>query len=415
MTHIGELFDLDALNEEIGNGFVQTRRHPTLPLTIYTYTRHCQYDRHWTFITRQCRGLVVADDGEVVAWPFPKFFNVTEHDTGQPYAPPLPNEPFSIFEKMDGSLGIVFFYDDKWHVASKGSFTSEQAEWANRYLDRRNTAQLNPDFTYLCEIIYPENRIVVRYDGHLTGLCLLGAYNRDGEEVPLHQVQRGWEPVGYLVKQWVAHDQIPLSSLLTMAASNTNLNGTEATGTDEEGWVIRYEPSGIRAKIKFGEYMRLHKVLTGVNARDIWKAYGADRFHDIPTKTLAVTIGVSPDEAARLAAIPGGAMRPLLENVPDEFDEWARKTMADLDAEYHAVTQDIADLYEIAMAKTRDEDPGYGDNRRAVFARHVQDITADPVKRAGMFRKYGRQDIGPLVWKSLRPDAIDPFRNDEEG
>jgi hypothetical protein len=65
---------------------------------------------------------------------------------------------------MDGSLGILFYYEDEWIMATRGSFTSDQAIKGleivknNYFLD----AFLR-EYAYLVEIIYPENRIVVDY------------------------------------------------------------------------------------------------------------------------------------------------------------------------------------------------------------------------------------------------------------
>ena len=122
-------------------GHVTRKPHPELPLSIYTYTRTCQYERVWNRVTTRCRGLV-ADDGtgEIVALPLPKFFNVGEHEAGQPYAPSLPDEPFEVYDKVDGSLAVVFHYAGRWRVASKGSFVSAQATWAQRLLDGKDTS-----------------------------------------------------------------------------------------------------------------------------------------------------------------------------------------------------------------------------------------------------------------------------------
>jgi hypothetical protein len=42
----------------------------------------------------------------VIAKPFPKFFNYEEHTADE-----IPNELFDVYEKMDGSLGICFYYE----------------------------------------------------------------------------------------------------------------------------------------------------------------------------------------------------------------------------------------------------------------------------------------------------------------
>jgi len=217
MTTLHELIPADELAAAIDAGLVTRKQHPTLPLSIYTYTRTAQYSRAWTTATLRCRGLIADDTtGDIVAWPFPKFFNVGEHALGHDYAPPLPDEPFRIYDKVDGSLGIVFYYGGRWHVASKGSFVSEQALWAQARLDRRTTGYLIPGNTYLVEIIYPENRIVVDY-GDREDLVLLGAFNADGREWKLDFVADDWTGIGTVVKTWPA---LPLAELVKLAEAN---------------------------------------------------------------------------------------------------------------------------------------------------------------------------------------------------
>ncbi|WP_230422743.1 T4 RnlA family RNA ligase, partial [Catenulispora pinistramenti] len=154
---LADVLDPEELAREIAAEKVARRTHPTLPLSIYSYSRACQYEQYWTPITTRTRGLIVDDStGRVAAWCLPKFFNHGQHGKFD-YAPPLPEEPFEVYDKVDGSLGIVFHHDGAWHAASKGSFISDQAAWAGRYLAKADTSALDPSVTYLAEIVYPEN------------------------------------------------------------------------------------------------------------------------------------------------------------------------------------------------------------------------------------------------------------------
>lgn len=115
-----ELLPPQELTAAIDAGHVTRKAHPELPLSIYTYTRACQYERIWNRVTTRCRGLVADDTtGEIVALPLPKFFNIGEHESGQPYAPALPDEPFDVYDKVDGSLAVIFHYAGRWQVASR--------------------------------------------------------------------------------------------------------------------------------------------------------------------------------------------------------------------------------------------------------------------------------------------------------
>ncbi|MCC6744610.1 MAG: hypothetical protein IT175_12190 [Acidobacteria bacterium] len=174
--------DWSEIRQLVAGGYVSARRHPTEPLTIYNYTARCQYDGHWTPMTRQCRGLIADDSGQVVARPFPKFFNYGDLAVGE-----IPDEPFDVFEKLDGSLGVLYRTADGPAIATRGSFTSEQALLATDMLRSRYAgAEFLDGCTYLFEIIYPENRIVVDYGGESRLVLLAVIDTATGVEVDHH-------------------------------------------------------------------------------------------------------------------------------------------------------------------------------------------------------------------------------------
>ncbi|MFD3874715.1 AAA family ATPase [Streptomyces sp. NPDC058623] len=393
-----DLVPAQALAESIAAGYVTRKPHPELPLSIYTYTRAAQYEGVWDQVTTRCRGLV-ADDGTgaVVALPLPKFFNVGEHEAGMPYAPALPDEPFEVYDKVDGSLAVVFHYADRWRVASKGSFTSTQADWAQRRLDGKDTGALRPGVTYLAEILYPQNRIVVNY-GDRRDLVLLAAFGPDGAEVPLAEAAGHWEGVGSVVKVWPA---MPLGELMALTESNTLPGGAPATGTDAEGFVLRFA-SGVRAKAKLSEYVRLHHVLTGVNERDIWRGHGIQRFAGVPAKRLAQGLNCT---VAEIEASGGKPLDALLEQVPDEFDAWVREVIARLEARAadheRAIDEAWASLAHLAAD-------------RGAFARAVKELPDRDVRPA-MFMRLDGRSTELTSWRQVRPDVADTHTTDEEG
>jgi RNA ligase len=140
--------DVAAFREREAQGFITCRSHPTSELLIWNYTVKCQYERAWDEVTMQARGLITLPNGEIIAKPFKKFLNLDEHQGD------LPLEPFEVYEKYDGSLGIVFFYDGTWQIATRGSFESEQAKEGKKILDTLDTSVLDKEYTYLFEIIY---------------------------------------------------------------------------------------------------------------------------------------------------------------------------------------------------------------------------------------------------------------------
>jgi len=143
-------YDINLINKYVEDGLVVKQNHSEYPISIYNYSRMCQYEGKWDHITLACRGLILDNEGNVIAKPFPKFFNYEELEGLKFRESKIPNEPFEVFEKMDGSLGIVFNYDGKWHVATKGSFTSEQAIRGAEILKKYNVEfGMYADHTYL--------------------------------------------------------------------------------------------------------------------------------------------------------------------------------------------------------------------------------------------------------------------------
>lgn len=399
---LSDVLDTADLAAEIAAGNVTRRTHPTLPLSIYTYSRSCQYTNHWTPITTRVRGLVVDDSTDrVAAWCLPKFFNHGQHGKGHDYAPPLPDEAFEVYDKVDGSLGIVFHHTGAWRAASKGSFISAQAAWAQKYLDQADTSRLDPAVTYLTEIVYPDNRIVVDYGGR-RDLVLLAAYQADGIEPPLAEAATAWDGLGTVVRTFDS-SRDPLSVLIEMADGDKHHDGSAANGIDAEGWVVRFA-GGVRTKVKISEYTRLHRVLTGVNARDVWRCLGVQLHPDASAIQVTQALGCTTAEVETMRAAPGGPLAPLLENVPDEFDAWVRGVCADLTARADALNASIDDAHQSLADLVGD---------RGAYARAAQ--ACDPLVRAGMFLHLDGRPVGLHVWRAVKPEPSDPFRDDDEG
>ena len=408
MTQLSDLFNPIDLQSEIAAGYVKATSHPSLPLTIFTYTREAQYEGRWNDVTIKCRGLIADHKAEVMARSFDKFWSVGEAGV-RDYAPPLPLEPFRVYSKLDGSLGIIFYYQDAWRAASKGSFVSEQAMWAQDRLDREpwRTANMDRELTYSTEILYPENRIVVNY-GDRQELTLLAAFRTDGTEVPLTQLEPHWR-LGDVV---ASHDggsyATDLTRIIEHTAENKHLDGTDATGTDAEGYVIRFK-SGVRAKSKFAEYIRLHRILTGITERDIWRAYAFDDMADLDLsdEALVRALKCSPGEVAAMRAAPLGAVATIVEGVPDEFDEWTKSVMVKLQRAYDQIDLGAHTIFDVIVMKA-------GVSDRGAFARELQKWYGDRKTLVSCcFAMLDKKPLAPLVWRSLYPAASTPFREDE--
>jgi RNA ligase len=249
-----------------------------------------------------------------------KFFNVHEHGRGREFAPPLPDEPFEIHEKVDGSLAVIFWYAGSWQVTTRRSFESPQAEWVRQQLDKADTSGLVPGLTYIAEAVYPQNRVVVDY-GQREDLVLLGATRPDGTDIALADVADHWQGIGSVIS---AHAPVTLTELSRLAASGLDLTGRPMTGIESEGWVIRYQ-SGARVKVKQEEYLRLAALVGEIGTEDVWRWTGIARFgQHFPAKFLARALGCPPTDISGLGGDFDAPMRAAVENVPDEYHDQVR-------------------------------------------------------------------------------------------
>jgi len=257
----------DGLTNSIKRGFVYEKIGPD-GLRLYCYTNKVVYDRAWDEFSLMSRGLILDYDREcVAATPFTKFFNVGER------AEPIPNLPFDTYEKVDGSLIIIFHHLGEWKTATKGSFDSDQAKWAAEQLSSLDTSVLHPGDTYLAEAVYPENRIVVHYAE--SNLYLLSAYGSLGHEYTRWNLRETAFGLGCkIAASW------PFSSVAELIVRAETLPATQ------EGYVIRFS-NGHRLKVKGAEYKRIHSFISNCTPLAVWESMRAgmdlnDIRRDIP-------------------------------------------------------------------------------------------------------------------------------------
>jgi len=399
---------LEILQKYHTDGLLHKQTHPTLDLTIWNYSPKVQYEKLWDDITLQCRGLVTNSKGEIVARPFKKFFNYEEYKPED-----IPNEDYVVYEKMDGSLGILFYYKEEltderryniwfnnnyetgmerffdpnnlpdfenpyyeptpktkgeWILATRGSFTSPQAIKGKEILDRHDISALRKDNTYLFEIIYPENRIVVDYGDEEKLVVIGGIHTETGEEIPdssLFWMQDAGFEVVTTYKTWgEGYDLLK-----------------EEISKDREGYVIRFK-NGFRMKIKGEEYKRLHKILTNISNRDIWEYLKDNKPFD-----------------------------ELLEKVPDEFNDWVKTTIRDLKYACFQLRETAGKLHDgFRYGKFGDRDPEPSKKEFAEFVMKQQKVL-----HAIMFAMWEKNNpkVDEIIWKLVKPTYSKPFKKDE--
>lgn len=341
--------DRDRLEWAVSEGLVKAI--PRGSLTLYNYTDRCAYSRSWDATTEAARGLVLGHDGQIVARPFRKFFNLGERPETQLDA--LPQGVPEIAEKLDGSLVIVFHDPefDRWTCITRGSWDSVQAVRAQAMIDVQFSG--DPGCTYLFEFIAPWNRIVVQYDTE--ELVMLGVVsNATGRDAHSRMVEMVASATGFRSARWYRG---PLDSI------DRDRKGFHG----EEGHVARW-PNGFRVKVKYAEYVRLHKVLTGLSVKGVWEGLrdGGD--------------GTPPD------------------GMPDEFNQWHRDVVRGLREQHAMIVEAAREVYE-----SRD----WSVMARRDVARDW--MQRDPTVRACLFAMLDDKDWNRIAWMAVKPDAHDTF------
>jgi RNA ligase len=65
--------DLEKFNKLAEEGWLKVQSHPSLPLLIWNYSEHTQFEKFWTKEIVMCRGLITDTEGNVQQKPFVKF------------------------------------------------------------------------------------------------------------------------------------------------------------------------------------------------------------------------------------------------------------------------------------------------------------------------------------------------------
>jgi RNA ligase len=267
-----EYLDIDKLAQYISEGIVSGRRHPTLPLTIYCYTRTATYENIWDDVTERTRGLIVDDEFNIVARSYEKFFNLNHEGRPETSWDALPQEYPIVLDKLDGSLGILWQFDEPCvanpagvpitGIATKGSFVSEQAIWATSWYHKTCINPQWPEgFTPVFEIIAQTVQThVVLYDIP-DQLILLGLINKEtGEEADYNTV----------------YHYAYLNGLNTVEVYNQSIEqAVRADRSNKEGYVLSWPRPGqtpLKVKVKHETFLKLQKIVHAATPKRILEA-----------------------------------------------------------------------------------------------------------------------------------------------
>ena len=366
-------------------GLVERRHHMEFPLDLLCYSRKCVHENVWDKATSLCRGIIIArgqeghDGGEIIARPFEKFHNygaiVGEYaGAGGPQAAGAFGEPV-VWEKMDGFMCTMYRWENKDYIASKGSFHSIHAKWA--------TAQIRAKFgdrlplvlgskTLVFEGLHRDLRIVIDYKERQELVLLAVIDNETGAEYSTESLESVAMELGF---------NTPLNFQLTIEQARAASLGDGKC--DEEGYVLTWYRDGVppfRLKMKFIEYLRLHRMVTGVSPKRIWEV---------------------------LATKQSTELKEYLSQSTPWFSDFVQKWTRALNAEYERIYAHGNHVYNQAQAKVERTFPhGFVTPLQLHAGRRVfaETATAPENKEfsAIAFAMLDGKQIAPVIWKMVR-------------
>lgn len=250
------LTNKEKIQKLIEDGYLKYQESPCKKLFLLDYTDKTTYEKMWNEHTLNNRGTVYEiSTGKVVSRSYRKFFNFSELKS-EDQNRLLKSKSFKVLEKLDGSMIQAFYYGDKWNFATRGSFVSDQAKKAEKIAIDKYSQQLesmNKDYTYLFEVIYPENRVVVNY-GDKVDIVLTGIFQTEsGDEVNIDT-------------------ENSFKKCKTFSFENIQqvINKLESLPFNEEGYVVLFD-NGERVKFKGKEYLEMHRIVTKLSPLVIWE------------------------------------------------------------------------------------------------------------------------------------------------
>lgn len=221
--------------------------------------KYRQLDADWTKKPLlDCRGIILDRTNamwEVVAFPYEKFFNI-----GEGYCADIDWETAKFYEKADGSLVNLYFYNDEWHVQTSGTIDA--------YAQTNHVTMLFRDlFWYTVEEVYGDkNEFVSRLDtsyNYMFELCTpwnIVVTPHENYTLKLHGVRdmSTFKYVDIESTGLVCVKQYDLKSVDEMLSSFDDMSWME------EGFVV-CDANFNRAKCKNPKYVAVHHVSTGVS------------------------------------------------------------------------------------------------------------------------------------------------------
>lgn len=254
--------DLNLLLKYCDHSPMCYQKHPFADLYIFGYYRENKKYRYnkWDNVNKISRGLIVNSQGDIIEHPFPKFWTFRQYLSNElillseNQTKKLTCKPKAVYEKLDGTMGVLYWVDDIPYIATQRSFTNAKAIKGTKILHEKYKHlfdQFDRNLTYIFEIIYPETQIIVNYSKE-EKLVLIGVFEKkSGKSLPIEFINLEIQKTKNYIDVFKEY-----------ADNLAKLESLDISG--EEGFVVVFEDDS-RVKLKFptfkGKHERLSKLL----------------------------------------------------------------------------------------------------------------------------------------------------------
>jgi hypothetical protein len=245
---------LEQLQEEYAIKINRHSEYPNLVSLNYNQIDSPKLDP----IVKECRGLILDenDNWKPVAWAFERFFNY-----GEDGAVDIDWNTAKVYEKYDGSLAILYWYDDKWHVSTRGmpdasgevdgfGITFKKLFWEvwnELGYELPFVGKIN--ICYSFELMTPYNKIVVQHEKN--DLRLIGIRHMDNLQEVFNNFCYNWN----VAKSYF------LNNFEEVVEAANKFKATEG-----EGYVV-CDANFNRVKVKNPTYVALSHIKDSMSSR----------------------------------------------------------------------------------------------------------------------------------------------------
>lgn len=300
--------------------FIKASRHSKYPnLVLFKYTNITVSFSNPC--TRQARGIIMDEnnDWNIVSYPYDKFFNY-----GEKHAVAIDWSSVKIYEKLDGCLMTLYYYDNTWHVSSSGrpdanggtniqGITLGEAFW-EVWNDLGYELPTDTNLCYIFELLSDKQPVKIKYPTN--DLYLHGARNvktlDEIEPIPI-AIINNWKPIQ-------EHVMDPNPEILSLFVNSRS-------GIDYEGLVI-CDAKFNRLKMKSKDYIAITNFTNPVNTKpDEAKA----RLYQL------LVLGNNNDLSELCNAFP--TLIPLCDEVKTLIDKVTKEIQETFDSVKHLETR----------------------------------------------------------------------------